>query len=335
MMHATVRFRAALLLAFVCAAAPVAAQKRNITETDLLKFAWIADPQISPDGSRVALVRVDVNEKADSYDTSIWIVATDGKEPVRRLTGGTRDHTPRWSPDGSRLAFVRADEKDGRVQPPQIYVMSMAGGEGRAVTAIPRGAGNPAWSPDGSTIAFSSTARAEDLKTPAKDDTTAAAAKEAKRESDVRVITRAVYRSNGVADFGFVDPDRPSHLWTIAVPAAAGSTPAAPRPVTSGEFGAGNHSWSADGATIYFVADRRREPYYLPFDSDLYAVAKDGGDPRSIASIDGGIGGYTVAPDGRRIAFFGTLAGAPERSVLPGRPVGRRRARREATESDR
>ena len=81
MMHATVRFRAALLLAFVCAAAPAAAQKRNITETDLLKFVWIADPQISPDGSHVALVRVDVNEKADTYDTSIWIVATDGKEP--------------------------------------------------------------------------------------------------------------------------------------------------------------------------------------------------------------------------------------------------------------
>jgi len=34
------------------------AEKRLMTESDLLKFTWIADPQISPDGSTVAFVRV-------------------------------------------------------------------------------------------------------------------------------------------------------------------------------------------------------------------------------------------------------------------------------------
>ncbi len=33
-----------------------------------------------------------------------------------------------------------------------------------------------------------------------------------------------------------------------------------------------------------------------------------------IASIDGGIGGYAIASDAKRIAFFGTLNGTPERS---------------------
>ena len=50
-----------------------AQQPRPITETDLLKFVWIADPQISPDGSQVAFVRVVVNEKTDDYDTNVWI----------------------------------------------------------------------------------------------------------------------------------------------------------------------------------------------------------------------------------------------------------------------
>jgi hypothetical protein len=40
-----------------------AAEKRFITENDLLKFTWIADPQISPDGTTVVFVRVTVNEK--------------------------------------------------------------------------------------------------------------------------------------------------------------------------------------------------------------------------------------------------------------------------------
>jgi hypothetical protein len=48
---------------------PAPAQKRNITEKDLFNFAWIGDPQISPDGSRVAFVRVTVNEKKDGYST--------------------------------------------------------------------------------------------------------------------------------------------------------------------------------------------------------------------------------------------------------------------------
>ena len=286
------------------------AQKRAITETDILKFTWVADPQISPDGSRVAFVRVDVDEKADTYQTALWITSTDGKAPARRLTGGTRDTTPRWSPDGQRLAFARAVEKDGRTQPPQIFVMSMLGGEGRAVTDIPRGAGNPAWSPDGRLIAFASSATPADLEKKAKAQDGA----DPKRESDVRVITRPVYRANGVADFGYVDPDRPAQVWTVEVSAATPSSPPKPTPVTTGEFGAGNHSWSADGSQIYFVADRRPEPYYLPGDSDLHAISRDGGEPMRIASIDGRIGAYAVAPDGKRIAFLGTEQGKPERS---------------------
>jgi dipeptidyl aminopeptidase/acylaminoacyl peptidase len=178
------------------------AERRPVTEKDIFKFVWIADPQISPDGSRVAFVRVTVDEKKDQYDTAIWMARSDGSEPPRPITGGTRDTAPRWSADGHQLAFVRAVEKDNKPQPPQIYVIAMSGGEARAVTDIPRGAGNPAWSPDGKMLAFSSGAKPDELNKPEKkpDDP---------RESDVRVITEAVYRANGVPGSGFIDRDRP------------------------------------------------------------------------------------------------------------------------------
>src|SRR5437660_2046194 len=93
------------------------AQKRNITEKDLWDFVWVGDTQVSPDGERVAFVRVTVNEKKEGYNTSIWMVSTNSKELPHRLTTGERDSTPRWSPDGKYLVFTRATEKDGKPEP--------------------------------------------------------------------------------------------------------------------------------------------------------------------------------------------------------------------------
>src|SRR5262245_27498164 len=150
---------AILVSGLVITAVSTGAQIRTITEMDLFKFVWIADPQISPDGSRVAFVRVWVNQKADRYDSALWIAPTGGGA-ARQLSAGPRDTSPRWSPDGKRLGFVRSVEKEGRPQPPQIYLLSFDGGEAQALTDLTRGAGAPEWSPEGKTIAFASS---EDL----------------------------------------------------------------------------------------------------------------------------------------------------------------------------
>src|SRR5262245_55744333 len=139
------------------------AEKRPITEKDLWDFVWIGDPQVSPNGSRVAFVRVTVNEKKEGYNTSIWSVSVAGGETPRQLTKGNHDTTPRWSPDGKFLLFLRSTEKDGKPEPPQLALLPMAGGDSFVFTDLPRGAGNPVWAPDGKNVAFTSDANAEDL----------------------------------------------------------------------------------------------------------------------------------------------------------------------------
>jgi len=301
----------ALHLVFaVAAAGPSAAQgRRPITETDLFKFVWAADPQISPNGSQVAFVRVNVNEDKDRYETQIFLVPADGSAPPRPLTSGRSDRAPRWSPSGREIAFVRTPEPvDGKSKPPQIYLISMDGGEARAITDASKGAGDPVWSPDGRTIAFNSTpdtAKADSAKKSAGADST-----QKKHVSDVRVITRAQYRWNGG---GYTDPTAHSHIWTV--PASIGPTGALPtfKQITFGNFDESEPVWSPDGSRLYFTSNRRLEPYYDEKGAELYSVPASGGAMVKVASIDGSIGTIAPSPDGKRIAFTGNQNAKPLR----------------------
>ena len=287
--------RPILLLAAVasCGVASLAAQQRAIADSDLFAFRWVASPQISPDGRQVAYVLVTVNAKHDGYETSLWLVGTDGASPPRRVTAGPRDAAPRWSPDGTTLAFVRP--KDGH---PQLSLLSLTGGEAQQLTDLPKGASPAVWSPDGKTIAFTSTTSAEDLaqKDKSKD-------KSDERKSDVRVIVQAEYRAD---DEGYVDPNEHSHIWTVPA-ALPGDQPAQAHQVTTGPFDENAPQWSRDGSRILFVSDRVVESYYYAPDNDVYSVPAAGGALDTVADIDGPIFGPALSPDGKAVAFRGWI----------------------------
>lgn len=287
----------------------LAADKRAITEMDLFKFVWIADAQISPDGSRVAFVRVWVNQKADRYDTALWIVSTNGGAP-RQITAGPRDAAPRWSPDGKTLAFIRSPDREGRPQPQQIWLLSLDGGEAQPLTDSPRSPAGFEWSPDGKTIAFVSREDASKEKEKPNPEDPDVKDKAPEHVSDVRVISKAVYRANGG---GYLNSKLHAHLWAVTVPSTAGEKPK-PKQITRGNFDEGNISWSPDGSRIYFSASRVAEPYYEAPRSELYSVSREGGDERKVLSFDGGMRDYTFSNDGKRIAFGGVQGHKPVQS---------------------
>ena len=305
-----------LLLGLSAGAASALAEKRNITEKDLFDFVWIGDPQVSPDGSRVAFVRVTVNDKKEGYNTSIWTVPVGGGEGPHQLTKGDHDSTPRWSPDGKFLLFLRATEKNGKPEPPQLALLPTEGGDSFVFTDLPKGAGSPSWAPDGKTIAFTSDTNAEDLTKQEKKKAKEEEAKKAgsgntpsgpdERESDVRVITRAVYRQDNE---GYADPKHPTHIWLVSAPRTANEK-VKPRQLTKGRFDEESATWSKDGSQIYFTSDRNHEPYYELPKTDLYSVAAAGGEPVKITTIDLLFGGFgpgggalSLSPDGKQVAF--------------------------------
>jgi dipeptidyl aminopeptidase/acylaminoacyl peptidase len=298
------RNRLWLILIIACVCVPAFAQKRNITEKDLFNFVWIADPQVAPDGSRVAFVRVTVNARKDGYDTSIWTVSTASGES-RQMTAGPRDAQPRWSPDGKYLCFVRSPETNGRVEPPQLFMLPMEGGEAFQFTSVPRGAGGPQWSPDGKTISFGNGATAEEIAKAAprpspSPGASAGPSPSPERESDVRVITRAVYRNN---DAGYLDFKHPGHIWVVTAP-HTGDEKVTPKQLTSGRYSDANVMWSKDSSRLYFTSDHRDEPYYELGQTDIYSIPAAGGQPAKLTSIDMGTGAFVLSPDGKQIAFY-------------------------------
>lgn len=310
-------------------AALAATDKRPITEKDLFDFVWIGDPQVSPDGSRVAFVRVSVNEKKEGYDTAIWTVPTTGGEEPHRLTTGNHDSAPRWSPDGKYLCFLRATEKDSKAEPPQLCMLALSGGDAFAFTTLPKGASAPVWSPEGKQIAFTSSTNADDIakqekkkrkeedlekaasesvdsaarqtpSPPPSPATTPKSADEGAHESDIHVITRAVYRSN---DEGYLDPKHPEHIWIIQAPRTADEK-VQPKQLVKGRFDESDPTWSKDGQTIYFGSVHVDEPYYELPRTELYSIAISGGEPVKLATLDMDIQDLSLSPDGKQIAFI-------------------------------
>src|SRR5262249_37626461 len=142
-------------------------------------------------------------------------------------------------------------------EPGQLAILPADGGEARVLTSLPKGVSDPQWSPDGRRIAMLSGTN------PALDGPDATKP----RNEPARVVTRPEFRMN---EKGFRDPDHLDHVWVVD---AAGGTP---RQLTTGaRFEEASPRWSRDGRSIWFLSDRRAEPWFGPEHSALYAVSPD------------------------------------------------------------
>ena len=88
---------------------------------------------------------------AFAYGGDIWIVAREGGDARRLVTGTGLLGGPYFSPDGSMVAYT--GDYDGNVD---VYVVSSSGGEPRRLTYHPGADAVVGWTPDGRNVLFNS-----------------------------------------------------------------------------------------------------------------------------------------------------------------------------------
>jgi len=256
--------------------------RRPMVPEDLFRIRFVSDPQISPDGRRVAFVVTTLSEARDEYLSTIWMVGADGGE-VRPFTRGPgRDTAPRWSPDGRWLAFVSERERKAKGQ---LHAIPADGGEPLRLTDQRHGVSSPAWSPDGSRLAF--VARVGGWEEP-KDE------EERARSKPPRIIDVLKYKSNGT---GFTY-DRPRQVFVVDAGGGAA------RQLTDGPYDHQYPAWSPDGRWLAFAAARHRDRDEDNA-ADVWIVPAEGGEPRRLTSTAGPVSWPTFSPDGRLVAYLG------------------------------
>ena len=261
-------------------------EPRLFSAEDVFDLEYAGDPRISPDGTQIVYERRTNDIMTDNTVSNLWVVNVDGSRHRPLVSGTAGASSPRWSADGERIAYVQATANGTG-----IYVRWMDTGQTALLANLQVSPADLTWSPDGQWLAFV-------MSVPAKSEPIAKPREKpegAEWSEPVKVIDTAQYRWDGR---GFLETAY-EHIFVI--PADGGS----PRQVTSGDFNhAGPLSWTPDGSSILFSANRD-DGWELAYgESDIYRISVADGTLIQLTDWEGGEHAPTMSPDGRRIAYI-------------------------------
>jgi len=128
--------------------------KLPVKVSDMLKIRSLNGITLNREGTRAAFTVTSIEPDGDNkweykYVNQIWMLTTGIEPEVKQLTTRENSSQADWSPDGKQLVFVR--QADGK---PQLFLLSLDGGEAVQLTKTKYGVAAPQWSPDGKQILF-------------------------------------------------------------------------------------------------------------------------------------------------------------------------------------
>ena len=134
----------------------------TLTLADLRKLVNVGQPMISPDGTRVMVPIGKRDFEKDRMDTNLVLIDVRTRAQHTLL----RDvHLARykWSPNGSSIGYV-ALPSSGDDKSPQLFILSLQGGEPLQLTHEKNGVDDFEWRPDGKMLAYAAEPEAPNEK---------------------------------------------------------------------------------------------------------------------------------------------------------------------------
>lgn len=295
-----IAFNVCVLLLALCSML-IAQTKRPMEIDDLSRIKRVSDPQLSPDGKRIAFVITEMDKPNNKSSSDIWLIPSTGGDPVRLTNAHKHDRHPRWSPDGKWIAF-----ESNRGSSYQIYLTSSDGGEAKQLTNISTEASQAIWSPDGKYLAFVSAVFPEFSDKPYKESDPLNKQKQDDRDNSkvkARVFTKLLYRHWD----SWVD-DKRQHIFVIPVDGGdphdvtPGDRDAVPTATT---FSAGDDfCFSPDGKELAYTATPT-PPHKESWSTnhDIYTVNLSTAERKQITTNPAADGFPRYSPDGKYIAY--------------------------------
>jgi dipeptidyl aminopeptidase/acylaminoacyl peptidase len=283
--------------------ADAAAVKKPITHETLWMMKRVGVPVVSPDGKWAVYSVLEPSYDPKDAVSDLWLVATDGSTPARRIT-----HTKEaeddvdWSPDSTRIAFATKREGD---EVAQIYILDLSpgGGDARRLTNLSTGASRPKWRPDGGAILFQSR-----VYPGALDDE---ANKKIAAELKARKYNVRAYDHFPVRYWNEWLDERLPTILVQSVDAESARDILSPTALAheSGFYGTETDTsvtlaplWSPDGREILFVATTERwNAAFGHVRQHLYRMPATGGEPKPVSPTRGEYAELRFSADGKSL----------------------------------
>ena len=276
--------------------------KRPFTFEDMMALKRVSEPVPSPDGKWVVFAAVDVDLKANTKISHLWVVPAAGGESRRLNQTSNHEERPRFSADGKRLIWTSK-----ATDPTQIWMANFSTENGalegtpRQVTDIATGADGGIWSPDGKNIVFVSSVYPD-----CKDNACNKERDEQASKSKVkaRIFTTLFYRH-----WSAFSESKRSHLFAISAEANAS--------LEARDLTPGDHDvppFNLGGQDMYAISPDSQELAYTSNIDEVEATSTNNeifvvpmaGSATSGRKVSTSVGADTTplySPDGKYLAW--------------------------------